>query len=61
MCNDFNYDIRCDRKHLNLDASSALANALVSSRLGYSNSLLHSVRYSHVIIAVILRNYDFWL
>ena len=31
------------RKHLTLDASTAVANALVSSRLDYCNSLLHSL------------------
>ena len=31
MCNCFVRDIRLVRKHLNLDASTALANALVSS------------------------------
>ena len=35
MCNYFIRDIRCVWKHLNLDASTALANALVSSRLDY--------------------------
>ena len=43
MCNDFIRDIRRVRKHLNLDASTALANALVSSRLDYCNALLHSI------------------
>ncbi len=36
-------DIRRIRKHLNLNAATALANALVSSRLDYCNSLLYSV------------------
>ena len=38
MCNYFIRDIRRVRKHLSLDASTALANALVSSRLDYCNS-----------------------
>ena len=36
------------RKHLILDASTALANALVSSRLEYCNSLLHSIPGDHL-------------
>ena len=43
VCNYYIRDIRRVRKHLNLDATTALANALVSSRLDYCNSLLHSV------------------
>ena len=35
VCNFFMCDVRCVGKHLNLDASTALANALVSSRLDY--------------------------
>ena len=35
-------------KHLKLDASTALANALVSSRLDYFNSLLHSIPKVHL-------------
>ena len=38
VCNYFIRDIRRVRKHLTLDASTALANALVSSRLDYCNS-----------------------
>ena len=34
--------------NLNLDASTALANALVSSRLDYCNSLLHSIPKVHL-------------
>ena len=34
--------------HLTLDASTALANALVSSRLDYCNSLLHSIAKVHL-------------
>ena len=41
--NYFIRDICCVRKHLTLDASTALANTLVSSRLDYCNSLLHSL------------------
>ena len=48
MCNYFICHIRCVRKHLNLDASTALANALVSSRLDYCNSLLHSIPKVHL-------------
>ena len=48
ICNYFIHDIRCVRKHLNLDASTALANALVSSRLDYCNSLLHSIPKVHL-------------
>ena len=36
-------DIRRIRKHLTLDSATALANALVSSRLDYCNSLLYAV------------------
>ena len=43
MCNYFIRDIRCVRKQISLNASTALANALVSSRLDYCNSLLHSM------------------
>ena len=43
VCNYFIRDIRRVRKHLTVDASTALANALVSSRLDYCNSLLHSL------------------
>ena len=43
VCNYYIRDIRRVRKHLNLDATTALANALVSSRLDYCNSLIHSV------------------
>ena len=48
MCNYFIRDIRRVRKHLTLDASTALANALVSSRLDYCNSLLHSLPGVHL-------------
>ena len=36
------------RKHLTLDASTSLANDLVSSRLDYCNSLLHSLPEVHL-------------
>ena len=42
-------DIHHVRKHLTLDASTALANALVSSRLDYYNSLLHFLLGVHLI------------
>ena len=48
MCNYFIRDIRRVRKLLTLDASTALANALVSSRLDYCNSLLHSIPKVHL-------------
>ena len=48
MCNYFIRDNRCVRKHLNLDASTALANALVSSKLDYCNFLLHSIPKVHL-------------
>ena len=48
VCNYFIRDIRRVRKHLNLDASIALANALVSCRLDYCNSLLHSIPKLHL-------------
>ena len=48
MCNYFIRDIRRGRKFLTLDASTALANALVSSRLDYCNSLLHSIPKVHL-------------
>ena len=48
VCNYFIRDIRCVRKHLTLDASTALANALVRSRLDYCNSLLHSLPGVHL-------------
>ena len=48
MSNYFIRDICCVRKHLNLDASIALANALVSSRLDNSTSLLHSIPKVHL-------------
>ena len=49
MCNYFIRDIRRVRKHLTLDTSTALANALVSSRLDYCNSLLHSIPEDHLV------------
>ena len=42
-CNYYIRDIRRIRKHLTLNSATALANALVSSRLDYCNSLLYSV------------------
>ena len=48
LCNYFIRDIRHVRKHLTLDASTAPANALVSSRLDYCNSLLHSIPRVHL-------------
>jgi hypothetical protein len=42
-CNYHIRDFRRVRKHLTLNTSIALANALVSSRLDYCNSLLYSV------------------
>ena len=48
ICNYFICDIRCIRRHLNLDASTVLANALVSSRVDYCNSLLHSIPKVHL-------------
>ena len=39
---------RCVRKHLSLDTYTAQANALVSSRLDYCNSLLHSIPGVHL-------------
>ena len=43
LCNYFIRDICHVQKHLNLYPFTALANALVSSRLDYCNSLLHSI------------------
>ena len=48
MCSYFIHNIRHVRKRLSLDASIALANALVSSRLDYCNSLLHSILKVHL-------------
>ena len=48
MCNDFIRNIRRVRKHLTLDASTALANALVSSRIDYCNCLVHSIPEVHL-------------
>ena len=48
VCNYYIRDIRRVRKHLNLNAATALANALVSSRLDYCNSLLHSLPKVHL-------------
>ena len=42
-CNYYIRDIRRIRKHLDLNTATALANAMVSSRLDYCNSLLYSV------------------
>ena len=36
-------DLRCIRRHLDLDSAKLLANALVSSRLDYCNSLLSGI------------------
>ena len=36
-------DLRCIRYHLDLDSAKLLANALVSSRLDYCNSLLSGI------------------
>ena len=41
VCNYYIRDIRRVRKHLHFDAAISLANALVSSRLDYCNSLLY--------------------
>ena len=58
MCNYFIRDIHCFRKHLNLDTSTALANALVrSSRLDYCNSLLHSIPRVHLNTLQCVQNY----
>jgi hypothetical protein len=43
VCNFFIRDIRRVRKHLNVNSATALANALVSSRLDYCNSLIYNV------------------
>ena len=46
VCKSCNYhmrDFRRVRKHLNMDTAIALANALVSSRLDYCNSLLYGI------------------
>ena len=48
VCNYFIRDICRVWKHLTLDASTALANAVVSSRLDYCNSLLHSLPGVHL-------------
>ena len=48
LCNYFILGSHRIRKHLNLDASTALANALVSSRLDYCISLLHSIPKVHL-------------
>ena len=42
-CNYYIRDIRRIRKHLDINTATALANAMVSSRLDYCNSLLYSV------------------
>ena len=47
-CNYYIRDLRRVRKHLNLKTSTALANALVSSRLDYCNSLLYSVSATYL-------------
>ena len=41
-------DLRRIRKHLDIDTAIALANALVSSRIDYCNSLLYSVPILHI-------------
>ena len=41
-------DLRRIRKHLDIDTATALANALVSSRIDYCNSLLYSLPNIHV-------------
>ena len=48
VCNYFICDICCVWKNLPLDACTALANALVSSRLDYCYSLLHSLPGVHL-------------
>ncbi len=48
-CNYYIRDIRRIRKHLTEDSATALANALVSSRLDYCNSLLFSVPKCYII------------
>ena len=47
-CNYYICDIARIRKHLSLHATIALANALVSSRLDYCNSLLHSANVTYL-------------
>ena len=46
------------KRLLTLDASTALANALVSSRLDYCNSLLHSIPKVH--LDKLQRVQNFW-
>ena len=41
-------DLRHIRKHLDINTATALANALVSSRIDYCNSLLYSLPKIHV-------------
>ena len=41
-------DLRRIRKHLDNNTATALANALISSRLDYCNSLLYSVPKAHI-------------
>ena len=48
VCNYFIRDFRRVRKHLTLDAFTALAYALVSSRLDYCNSLQQSFPVVHL-------------
>ena len=48
VCNYYIRDIHHVRKHITLDASTALANALVSSRLDYCNCLLHFLPGVHL-------------
>lgn len=43
VCNYFIRDIRRIRKHLTVNTATALANALVSSRLDYCNGLLYNL------------------
>ena len=57
ICNCFIRDIRRVGKHLNLGASADLANALVSSRLDYCHSLLHSIPKVHLDKLQCVQNY----
>ena len=55
------WDLRCIRRHLDLDSAKLLATALVSSRLDYCNSLLYGITDIDLIRLHVYRiNWSAW-
>ena len=64
VCNSCFYhmwDLRCIRRHLDLDSAKLLATALMSSRLDYCNSLLYGIADIDLIRLHVYRiNWSAW-